>query len=142
MQRANGALLYESYTLALLAEACTKNERYSQALDFLGEAEARLHDQNCEHFYGVEIYRLLGEAHSRLGNGWDQAERWFQKGLRLAREQKSRSLELKLRLSMYDLGGTRPDADEYRSHLEVAYSGFSEGFETADLTNAKAKLGI
>ena len=40
MQRANGALLYKSYTLALLAEACTKNERYSEALDFLGEAEA------------------------------------------------------------------------------------------------------
>ncbi len=142
MQRANGALLYESYTLALLAEACTKNERYSEALDFLGEAEARLNDQNCERFYEVEIYRLLGEAHSRLGNGWDQAEQWFQKGLQLAREQKSRSLELKLRLSMYDLRETSPDADEYRSHLKEAYSGFSEGFETADLMNAKAKLGI
>jgi len=43
---------------------------------------------------------------------------------------------------MYDLRETSPDADEYRSHLKEAYSSFSEGFETADLMNAKAKLGI
>ncbi len=109
MLRSNGALLYESYTLALLAEACIKTNIISEALDFLGEAEARLNDENCERFYEAEIYRLLGEAHSRLGNGWDQAEQWFQKGLQLAREQKSRSLELKLRLSMYDLREPRQE---------------------------------
>ena len=141
MLRSNGALLYESYTLALLAETCIKNEHYREALDFLEQAQARLNDENCERFYAAEIYRLLGEAHLRLGSGLDQAEPWIQKGLQLAHEQKSKSLELKLRLSMYDLHEPRQNADEYRSYLKEAYSGFSEGFETADLMNAWAKLG-
>ena len=59
----------KSYTLALLAETCIKNEHYREALDFLEQAQARLNDENCERFYAAEIYRLLGEAHLRLGNG-------------------------------------------------------------------------
>ena len=40
-QRATGALLYESHTLALLADACIKNEHYREALDFLDQAQSR-----------------------------------------------------------------------------------------------------
>ena len=35
-ERATGALLFESYTLGLLADACIKNERYGQALELFG----------------------------------------------------------------------------------------------------------
>src|SRR5437773_6832426 len=41
-ERATGALLFESYTLGLLADACIKNGRYGQALDFLNQAQVRL----------------------------------------------------------------------------------------------------
>src|SRR6266849_10670895 len=41
-ERATGALLYESYTLGLLADASIKNERYGQAFDFLDRAQLRL----------------------------------------------------------------------------------------------------
>src|SRR5262247_2313498 len=37
-ERATGALLFESYTLGLLADACIKNERYDQAFEFLDQA--------------------------------------------------------------------------------------------------------
>ena len=37
-ERATDALLYELYTLGLLADACIKNERYGQAFDFLNQA--------------------------------------------------------------------------------------------------------
>src|SRR5262249_23104815 len=40
--RSAGGLLYETYTLGLLAEACLKNERYGQAFDFLEQAHIRL----------------------------------------------------------------------------------------------------
>src|SRR5207249_10171516 len=43
-ERATGALLFESYTLGLLADACIKNERYGQAFDFLGQAQLRLEE--------------------------------------------------------------------------------------------------
>ncbi len=41
-QRAAGALVYETYALGLLADACITNGRYGQAFDFLSQAELRL----------------------------------------------------------------------------------------------------
>ncbi|HET9573062.1 MAG TPA: AAA family ATPase, partial [Methyloceanibacter sp.] len=114
-ERATGALLYESYSLGLLADACIKNERYEQAFDALDQAQLRLDEKNSERFYAAEIYRLLGETHLRSNQNLDQAEHYFSKGLKVAREQKAKSLELKLCLSIYDLYEQRQNADKYRS---------------------------
>src|SRR5256886_880402 len=59
-QRVTGALLFESYALGLLADACIKNEHYGQAFDLLDQAQLRLDEENSERFYAAEIYRLLG----------------------------------------------------------------------------------
>ncbi len=139
-ERATGALLYESYTLGLLADACIKNERYGQAFDFLDQAQLRLDEENSERFYAAEIYRLLGETYLRSHQDLDQAERYLRKGLKVAREQKAKSLELKLCVSIYDLYELRQSADKYRSQLGKIYGSFSEGFDTTDLVRAKARL--
>ena len=139
-ERATGALLYESYTLGLLADACIKNERYGQAFDFLDQAQVRLDEQNSERFYAAEIYRLLGETYLRSHQDLDQAERYLCKGLEVAREQKAKSLELKLCVSIYDLYELRQNADKYRPQLSEIYGSFSEGFDTTDLVRAKARL--
>src|SRR6266852_648904 len=76
-ERATDALLFESYTLGLLADACIKNERYGQASDFLDQAQLRLGEENSERFYAAEIYRLLGETYLRSRQDLDQAERCF-----------------------------------------------------------------
>jgi len=55
-ERATGALLFESYTLGLLADACIKNEHYGQAFDLLDQAQLRLDGENSERFYAAEIY--------------------------------------------------------------------------------------
>ena len=141
-ERATGALLYETYVLGLLADACIKNERYGQALEFLDQAQLRLDEENSERFYAAEIYRLLGEAYLRSHQNLDQAEHYFSKGLKVAREQKAKSLELKLCVSIYDLYELRKDADKYRSQLGEIYGSFSEGFDTADLVRAKTRLKI
>ena len=141
-ERATGALLYESYILGLLADACIKNERYGRALEFLDQAQLRLDEENSERFYAAEIYRLLGEAYLRSHQDLDQAERCFCEGLKVAREQKAKSLELKLCVSIYDLYELRQNADEYRSQLGEIYGSFSEGFDTTDLVRAKARLKI
>ena len=127
-------------TLGLLADACIKNERYGQALEFLNQAQLRLDEENSERFYAAEIYRLLGEAYLRSNQDLDQAEHYFSKGLKVAREQKAKSLELKLCVSMYDLYELRQNADKYRSQLGEIYGFFSEGFDTTDLVRAKARL--
>jgi predicted ATPase len=139
-QRAIGALLFESYALGLLADACIKNEHYGQAFDLLNQAQLRLDEENSERFYAAEIYRLLGETYLRSRQDLDQAERYFRKGLKVAREQKAKSLELKLCVSIYDLYELRQNADKYRSQLGKIYESFSEGFDTTDLVRAKARL--
>jgi len=139
-ERATDALLFESYTLGLLADACIKNERYEQAFDFLDQAQSRLDDENSERYYAAEIYRLLGETYLRSHQDLDQAERCFCRGLEIAREQKAKSLELRLCVSMYDLYELRHNADTYRPQLGEIYGSFSEGFDTPDLVRAKARL--
>jgi class 3 adenylate cyclase/predicted ATPase len=139
-ERATGALLYESYILGLLADACMKNGRYEEALDFLNQAQLRIDEENSERFYAAEIYRLLGEAYLRSDQDLDQAERYLSKGLKVAREQKAKSLELKLGVSIYDLYELRQNAGRHRPQLAEIYGCFSEGFDTTDLVGAKARL--
>ena len=138
--RTTDALLFKSYALGLLADVCIKNERYEQAFSFLDQAKLRLDEENSERFYEAEIYRLLGETYLRSRRDLDQAERYLCKGLRVAREQKAKSLELKLCVSIYDLYDLRQNADKYRSQLGEIYGSFSEGFDTTDLVNAKSRL--
>jgi class 3 adenylate cyclase/predicted ATPase/ABC-type transport system involved in cytochrome c biogenesis ATPase subunit len=139
-QRAAGALLFESYALALLADACIKNARYAQALDFLNQARLGLDDASSVRFYAAEIYRLLGEANLRSHQDLDQAEHYLRKGLDVAREQKAKSIELKACVSLYDLYELRESADRYRPQLAEIYGFFGEGFDTADLIEAKSRL--
>jgi class 3 adenylate cyclase/tetratricopeptide (TPR) repeat protein len=140
-QRAIGASLFESYTMGLLADACIKNRRYTQAFDFLSQAQVRIDQDNSERFYAAEIYRLLGETYLRSHQELDLAERYLCKGLKLAREQKARSVELKLCTSMYDLCELKQNPDSHhRSQLAEIYGFFGEGFDTADLIRAKTRL--
>jgi class 3 adenylate cyclase/predicted ATPase len=143
-ERATGAFLLESYSLGLLADACIKNERYEQALNFLEQARLRVDDENPERFYAAEICRLLGETYLRSHQDLDQAEHYFCKGFKVSREQEAKSLELKLCVSVYDLYELRQkqNADKYRSQLGEIYRSFSEGFDTTDLVRAKARLKL
>jgi class 3 adenylate cyclase/tetratricopeptide (TPR) repeat protein len=141
-ERATDALLLESYTLGLLADACIKSQRYGQAIDFLDQAQSRLDEESSERFYAAEIYRLLGETYARSHRDLDRAERYMRKGLEVAREQKAKSLELKVCMSMYDLYELRHDAGKYRSQLGEVYGFFSEGFDTMDLVRARARLSM
>ena len=139
-ERTMGALLFDSYSLGLLADACIKNKQYKQAVDFLDEAQSRLDEENSSRFYAAEIFRLLGETHLRSNKDLDQAEHYFTKGLGVAREQNAKSLELRLCLSMCDLHDVRQNAGRCRAQLSEVYGFFTEGFETVDLVRAKARL--
>ena len=139
-ERATGAFLSKSYSLGLLSDACINNERHGQAFEFLGQARLRLDEENTERFYAAEIYRLLGETHLRSNRNLDQAEQYFFKGLKVAREQKAKSLELRICLSMCDLYDLRQNADKCRSQLAEIYGSFSEGFDTVDLVRAEARF--
>jgi hypothetical protein len=106
----------------------------------LHQAQSRLEEESSERFYAAEIYRLLGETYAQSRQDLDRAERYMRKGLEVAREQKAKSLELKVCMSMYDLYELRHDAGKYRSQLEEIYGFFSEGFDTMDLVSARTRL--
>ena len=91
-------------------------------------------------FTRLKIYRLLGETYLRSRQDLDQAERYFCKGLAVACEQKAKSLELRLCVSLYDLYELRQSGVKYRPQLGEIYASFTEGFDTTDLALAKLKL--
>ena len=139
--RVIAAFLFEPYALSLLADACIQNERYKQAVEFLEQTQSGDGELNTERFYSSEIYRLLGEAYFRSGEGLEQAEFYLLKALDVAQKQESKSLELRVLLNLCDLGERGESASKYRARLGEVYASFTEGFETADLVRAKTRLG-
>lgn len=137
-ERATGALLFESYALCLLADACIKSKRYTQAHDVLEQARMMNDESKSGHYYSAEVYRLVGETYLH-NNIMDQAEHFFLQGLTLAREQSAKSFELRICLSLEELY-EQQGARERHSGFDRVYRSFTEGFGTADLVRAKARL--
>jgi predicted ATPase len=69
-----------------------------------------------------------------------QAEACFHRALALARRQQAKSWELRAATSLSRLWQRRGKRDEARDLLAPIYGWFTEGFDTADLREAKALL--
>jgi predicted ATPase len=93
------------------------------------------------HGYEAELYRLKGELLLRqaVPDG-TQAEACFQQALAIARRQQARSWELRAAMSLARLWQQQGKQGEARQLLEEVYGWFTEGFDTADLQEAKALL--
>ena len=90
--RATGAVLAMPYYLALKAEALHLADRTSEALEALNEAEA-LAERFEQSFWCAELHRLRGVFLAAVGADESQIEASFCEAIRIAREQKSISLE-------------------------------------------------
>ena len=69
-----------------------------------------------------------------------KAEESFRTALAIAREQGTRGYELRAVTSLARLWGEQGRRDEARELLAPVYDWFTEGFDTADLKDAKALL--
>ncbi|MBI3301163.1 MAG: hypothetical protein HYZ72_03665, partial [Deltaproteobacteria bacterium] len=69
-----------------------------------------------------------------------EAEACFQKAIDIARQQQAKSLELRAVMSLSRLWQQQGKKDEARQMLAETYGWFTEGFDTADLQEAKALL--
>jgi predicted ATPase len=138
--RATGAELNRSYFLTLLAEAHGTTEQPEAGLAVL--AEALIHvDTTGERWYEAEIYRLKGAL--LLQQSIDQqaeAESCFHRALDIARSQQAKSFELRAATSLARLWQHQGKRIEARELLAPVYGWFTEGFDTADLHEAKALL--
>src|SRR5215475_4678514 len=85
---------------------------------------------------------LRGELLLRQGPRptWEEAEAYFQQALALARQQQAKSWELRAAMSLARLGQYQGKCTQARELLAPVYGWFTEGFDTADLQEAKALL--
>ncbi len=132
------------YTLPLffawLAEICGKGGRLEEGLAALEQGRA-LSEQTEDRFSLPEFDRLEGEILlARCARNQAEAQACFERSLQLARAQDARCLELRAATSLARLWAGSGRRAEAHDLLAPVYDWFTEGFETADLKEAKALL--
>ena len=138
--RATGAALAVPYLCTLLADVCDHLGHTEDGLQALAEAHT-LVEQHEERWWEAEIYRLRGVLLLRqTGTPQAEAEAWFQRALDVARRQEAKSLELRAAMSLARLWQQQGKRAEAYDLLAPIYGWFTEGFDTADLQEAKALL--
>ncbi len=153
--RATVAEIARPYMFALLAEAYRKVGQAEEGLTVLAEALAEV-DKSGERRQEAELYRLKGEltlqsqGKSRQGKASQdksevqspesEAEECFLKAIEIARRQQAKSWELRAVMSLSRLWRQQGRREEARRMLSEIYGWFTEGFDTADLKEAKALL--
>src|SRR5262249_13173122 len=90
--RATGAILGLPFLLGMKAEALHLADRTSEALEAIKEAQA-LAARSGGHRWSAELHRLRGVFLAAIAAGGAQIEASFQEAIRIAKEQKSVSLE-------------------------------------------------
>jgi DNA-binding winged helix-turn-helix (wHTH) protein/predicted ATPase len=133
------------FSLVLLAEAYGEAAEIVTSLDLLAEARTIV-EATGERFLEPELYRLKGEMTLRLADARssidfeDQALESFHRAIMIARDQGTKSLELRATISLACLLRDSDRRPEAYSVLSAIYNWFTEGFETRDLVAAKALL--
>ena len=137
---AAGAELFVPYFLTLLAEGYGNLNQVDEGLDALNEA-LEVIERTDEHWRKAEVYRLQGELllHQVTPNVV-QAESCFQQALDVSRHQQAKSLELRASTSLAKLWQSQGKVAEAYDLLAPTYNWFTEGFDTADLIDAKTLL--
>ena len=140
--RATGAELLRTYYLGLLAEVYGTMEQPEAGLTALAEA-LTLADTTGERWYESEIYRLKGELLlQQHTDNQAESEHCFQQAISIARSQQAKSWELRASTSLAKLWQQQGKRQEAYDLLAPVYHWFTEGFDTADLKDAKGLLDV
>ena len=166
--RALGMELRRPAFLALVADVCERMKRPEEGLSAVDEA-LTAGQGTGQHYWDAELHRLRGvltlqsEAIPRRTSRTSQAhpgtftraaprsaaqrtpaernaEACFLQALEIARRQRARLFELRAATSLSRLLAARGRAKEAHALLSTVYREFTEGFDTPDLTEAKAVL--
>ena len=129
-----------------LAEAHLKAEEPNAGLAVLAEVQAAARTMELSRIEG-QVENLKGELllmHATRSPDSEalehQAETSFHKGIETARRQQAKALELQAATKLARLWRKQGKAREARDLLAPIYNWFTEGFDTADLKEAKALL--
>jgi predicted ATPase len=140
--RATGSEQSRPYNLALLADAYGGIGQPAEGHALLAEALTTV-DRTGERGWEAELYRLKGKLLlAQVGESQEvqEAEACFQQALAIARRQQAKSWELRAATSLARLWQQQGTRAEAHALLTPVYGWFSEGFDTADLQEAKVLL--
>jgi len=136
---ATGSELLLPYFLSLMAEVCADMNQPGEGLGALVEAQRTL-TRTGERLCEAELPRLKGELLRLQGVSEIEVEECFREAIAISRSQGAKSRELRVVVSLSRLYIEQGRQDEGGQMLAEIYGWFTEGFETADLQEAKALL--
>jgi predicted ATPase len=138
--KAAGSELDRPRFLLMLAEAYGSVGQLEAGLSTVTEALATVH-KTGERWWEAELHRLQGDLLLALSvEQHIEAETCLHQALDIARRQQAKSLELRAAMSLTRLWQGQGKHAEARQLLAPIYVWFTEGFDTADLREAKGLL--
>jgi predicted ATPase len=130
----------EPLYLMVHADACLKHNLAEEGLHAVDDALAMM-EAGGQRTWQSNLCRLRGELLLLQGRaGYEEAERSFRYALEIARQQRAQAWELQAAASLGRLLGLQSRREEGRETLAEVFGRFTEGFETANLTEASALL--
>jgi predicted ATPase len=134
--RATGTFM--PHNIALLAAACEIAGQIEEGLTLLDDA-LQIVERTGERWLEAELNRHKGQLLLRQGH-FEAADELCRKALSIAEERKAKLWELRAAASLARLCRDQGRRDKARDLLAPVYGWFTEGFDTADLKEAKALL--
>jgi tetratricopeptide (TPR) repeat protein len=143
-QQATGMILTLPVMFLAFAEELGKAGHFEEAIASIDNA-LTMAQLISEHAPEAELYRIKGEILLKQGSMGEQAdiaaaEGCFRRALELARRRNAKSYELRSAMSLSRMYKLRGKHNEGRRILAETYGWFTEGFDTADLKEARALL--
>jgi class 3 adenylate cyclase/predicted ATPase len=138
--QSTGAQAYVPYNLALLAEACLRADDVPRGRKLLDEALDRF-ERTDARYCESELLRIDGELRLAMSQpDWDRAEGCFRRAITVAHHRNAKAAELRAAMSLARLWAYRGKRRQAYDVLAPIFGWFTEGFDTADLKDAKALL--
>ena len=138
MKAAGSEYISDRY-FAFIATALGRLSRFDEALGIVDESFGFI-ERTGQQYYAAELHRLKGELLLAQDSSNVQAEQSFCAAIEIARKQHAKSWELRATTSLARMLAKQGKRDKARSMLAEIYNWFTEGFDTADLKDAKALM--
>jgi tetratricopeptide (TPR) repeat protein len=137
--RADGSRQFEPYWRSVLAETLLLAGELKEANDEI-TAALSFADETGNTYWSAHLLKLKGDVAFALSGIEAEAEAWYCRALDLAKAQGAKSLALRASVSLARLWQRQGKCADAHVLLSRIYTWFTEGFDTADLMEAKALL--
>lgn len=132
----SGSRVFESHVQSLLGDALRRQGRHGRAMRRMREA-VHLIEEGGARWMESDVLRRRALCEADLGER-TAALRTFEAAIIVARRQEARMLELRATMDLARLEAEKGDPAQARERLLACMAGFTEGFETRDLREARA----